>query len=334
MSPRLFFMIAAAVAAAANAAILLFEPTSAFVIVLRFVTGMCIAGLYPVGMKIASTWADRDSGFLIGVIVGGLTLGAAVPHLLNALGSLDWHFTLIGSSVLAAVAGLLINAVELGPAHGTAPPFQPSAVLKAWTIKPIRLANLGYVGHLWELYAMWAWIAVYLHASFVAALGTNDVTIEQRASLATFSVIGVGALTSVWVGRLADSYGRTLITAGLMLVSGTCALIVGPLFGSNPWLVAAICLMWGAAVVPDAPQTSACVIELSDKSCVGTMLTVQTCVGFMLTLIPVHVVPMLAEMVGWQFAFMPLAAGPMLGALSMWRLRRQPEATRLAGGNR
>ncbi len=334
LPPRLFFMMAAFVAAAANAGILLFEPTSVFVILLRFVTGMCIAGLYPVGMKIASSWADGDSGFLIGVIVGGLTLGAAAPHLLNALGSLDWYFTLVTTSLLAATAGLLINAVTLGPAHGKAPPFQPSAVFKAWTIKPIRLANLGYIGHLWELYAMWAWIAVFLHASFVAALGGNSIAIERWASLTTFAVIGVGALTSVGIGRLSDYRGRTAITASLMLVSAACALIIGPLFGSNPWLVVAVCLLWGATIVPDAPQTSACVIELSDSSYVGTMLTVQTCIGFMLTLVPVHLVPNLVEAIGWESAFAPLAIGPMLGALSMWRLRSRPEATRLARGNR
>lgn len=334
LPPRLFFMMAAFVAATANAAILLFEPTSVFVIVLRFVTGMCIAGLYPVGMKIASSWADGDSGFLIGVIVGGLTLGAAAPHLLNALGSLDWYFTLITTSMLAATAGLLINAVELGPAQGKAPPFQPSAVFKAWTIPPIRLANFGYVGHLWELYAMWAWIAVFLQASFVAALGRNSIATERWASLTTFAVIGVGALTSVAVGRLSDDLGRTAITAGLMLVSGACAVFVGLLFGANPWLVTAACLLWGATIVPDAPQTSACIIELSESTYVGTMLTVQTCVGFLLTLVPVHLVPKLVEAVGWQFAFVPLAIGPLLGALSMWRLRSRAEATYLARGNR
>jgi len=333
LPPRLFFMAAAFIAAAGNAGILLFEPTSEFVILLRFATGMCIAGLYPVGMKIASSWADGDSGFLIGTIVGGLTLGAAVPHLLNALGSLNWHFTLITTSMLASTAGLLINTVELGPAHGKTPHFQPSAVFKAWTIKPIRFANFGYVGHLWELYAMWAWIAVFLHASFVAAVGGNSSAIERWASLTTFAVIGVGAFTSVVIGRLSDFLGRTAITACLMVISGACALIVGPLFGANPWLVAAVCLLWGAAIVPDAPQTSACIIELSDSSYIGTMLTVQTCAGFMLTLVPIHLVPSLVEAIGWQYAFMPLAIGPMLGALFMWKLRSLPGAARLARGN-
>ncbi len=333
LHPRHFFMGSALVAAAANTAILLFEPTSLVVIALRFITGMCMAGLYPVGMKIASSWARGDSGYLIGVLVGGLTLGAAVPHLFNAVGSLDWHFTLLVASAFAALGGLLINCVGLGPAHGKVPPFNPAAVLRAWTEKPIRLANFGYFGHLWELYAMWAWIALFLHASFAATLGHDDAVVELYANLATFAVVGVGALSSLFVGLIADRIGRTLITAGTMIVSGTCALGVGFLFGGNVWMVLAVCLIWGAAVVPDAPQTSACIIELSDRSYVGTMLTVQTCVGFMLTMLPIHLVPQMVDAFGWRYAFAPLAIGPFLGALAMWRLRAQPDAIKLASGN-
>ncbi|MCH7776694.1 MAG: MFS transporter [Gemmatimonadetes bacterium] len=333
LHPRHFFMASALVAAGANAAILLFEPTSSVVVVLRFVTGMCMAGLYPVGMKIASTWAKGDSGLLIGVLVSGLTLGAAVPHLFNAVGSLDWHFTLLVASAFAVTGGILINFVGLGPAYGKVPPFNPGAVLKAWTEKPIRLANFAYFGHLWELYAMWAWIALFLHASFAANLGYDDAVVELYANLATFAVVGVGAANCVFVGLFADRFGRTMITAGVMILSGTCALSVGFLFGSNIWLVMAVCLIWGASVVPDAPQTSACIIELSDRSYVGTMLTVQTCVGFMLTMIPIHLIPQMVDAFGWRYAFAPLAIGPFLGAIAMWRLRTQPDAIKLASGN-
>lgn len=333
LHPRHFFMASALVAAGANAAILLFDPTSSVVIALRFVTGMCMAGLYPIGMKIASTWAKGDSGYLIGVLVGGLTFGAAVPHLFNAVGSLDWRFTLFVASVFAATGGLLINFVELGPAHGKVPPFNPAAVLRAWTNKSIRLANFGYFGHLWELYAMWSWIALFLHASFAATLGYGDAGVELYANLATFAVIGAGALSSLLVGLFADRFGRTMITATVMILSGTCALSVGFLYGGNVWLVVALCLVWGAVVVPDAPQTSACIIELSDRSYVGTMLTVQTCVGFMLTMIPIHLIPQMVDAFGWRYAFAPLAIGPFLGALAMWRLREQPDAIKLASGN-
>jgi len=330
----MFFTISALAAAAANIAILLFEPTSVMVVVLRFATGVCMAGLYPVGMKMAATWAKGDTGLLISIIVAGLTLGAALPHLFNAIGALDWRFTLIVASSFAVAAGLLINFVGLGPEQGQPPPFNPAGVLMAWTDKSIRLANFGYFGHLWELYAMWAWVALFLHASFEGTLGADNAKVDLFANLATFAVVGAGAGGCLFLGFIADRIGRTAITAATMLLSGTCALIVGFLFGANPWLVFAVCLIWGILVVPDAPQTSACIIELADPSHVGTMLTIQTCVGFMLTPLAIHIVPKIVDVAGWRYAFMPLAVGPFLGALAMWQMRKQPNAVRLAGGKR
>jgi MFS family permease len=332
LHPRRFFMASALVAAGSNIAILFFAPTSWWVVFLRFVTGMCMAGLYPVGMKMASTWAKGDTGLLIGALVSALTLGAAVPHLLNAIGGLDWHFTLIAASILAVAAGALVNVVGLGPAYGEVPPFNPAAVMRAWRDKAIRFANFGYFGHLWELYAMWAWVALFLHASFAARLGYDTALVELYANLSTFAVVAAGAVGSVVVGLLADRLGRTMVTATVMLVSGTCALTIGFLFGDSVWIVLAVALVWGFTVVPDAPQTSACIIELSESSYVGTMLTVQTCVGFILTMLPIHVVPQMAEAFGWRFAFIPLALGPFVGAYAMLRLRRHPDAARLAGG--
>ncbi|MCC7016010.1 MAG: MFS transporter, partial [Rhodospirillales bacterium] len=187
---------------------------------------------------------------------------------------------------------------------------------------------------LWELYAMWAWVALFLHASFAASLGRDSAAVELYANLATFAVVAAGAIGSIVVGLLADRFGRSMVTAAVMLVSGTCALTIGFLFGGNAWTVLAICLAWGFTVVPDAPQTSACIIELSEPSYVGTMLTVQTCVGFMLTMLPIHIVPQMVDAFGWRFAFIPLAIGPFAGAYAMLRLRRHPDAIRLAGGKR
>jgi len=334
LHPRHFFMSAAFVAAGANISILFFDPTSWVIVFLRFVTGMCMAGLYPVGMKMAATWAKGDIGLLIGALVGALTFGAAVPHLSNAIGGLDWHFTLMTASILAVAAGLLVNCVGLGPAYGKIPPFNPAAVMRAWTNKAIRFANFGYFGHLWELYAMWAWVALFLHASFAASLGYDSATVELYANLSTFAVVAAGAVGSVAIGLLADRLGRTVVTAAVMLVSGTCALTVGFLFGESMWIVLAVCLIWGFTVVADAPQTSACIIELSDPSNVGTMLTVQTCVGFMLTMFPIHIVPQMVETFGWRYAFIFLAIGPMLGAYAMLQLRGQPDAIKLAGGKK
>lgn len=334
LNPRRFFAASALTAAAANVAILLFEPTSIVVVALRFITGICMAGLYPVGMKMAATWSEGDTGLLISILVAGLTLGAALPHIFNALGALDWRFTLIVASSFAVTSSILVNFVGLGPRQSRIPPFEPSAMMKAWTDKSIRLANFGYFGHLWELYAMWAWVALFLHASFSASMGQSGRQIEFFANLATFVVIAAGAVGCILLGFIADRVGRTAATAITMLVSATCALAIGPLFGQSVWLVFAVCLVWGFFVVPDAPQTSACVIELADPSHVGTMLTIQTCVGFMLTPLAIHLVPQLVEAIGWQYAFAPLALGPVAGAMAMWRLRTHPKAIQIAHGKR
>ncbi|MBT4711921.1 MAG: MFS transporter [Alphaproteobacteria bacterium] len=333
VDPRRLFMIAAFVAAASNALVLAFPPGSVGVIGMRFVTGICMAGLYPVGMKIAATWAKGDTGLLVGLLVGALTLGSAAPHLFNAAGGIDWRFTLIVASVFAAGSGVLITFVGLGPNVSKAPPFNPRAMLQAWTNKPLRLANLGYFGHMWELYAMWAWIGVFFHASFRLAI-EDAARAALMANFATFAVVSAGAIGSLGAGVLADRMGRTTITMAAMAISGTCAAGIGLLFGGPPWALAGLAIVWGIAIVADSAQFSASVIELSEPKWVGTMLTVQTSVGFLITLVTIHLIPVFVDALTWRWAFAPLAIGPALGILAMARLRAHPEAHRLAGGNR
>ena len=334
LEPRRFFMAAIMVAAAANAAILLFEPTAPVVVLLRLITGACMAGVYPVGMKMAATWAKRDTGLVIGVLIGALTLGTAVPHLFAAIGGLDWRLTLVLASLSAALSGVLVLLVPLGPALGPARPFDPAYVLRAWTDKALRLVNLGYFGHMWELYAMWGWIGVFLHASFTVSFAGAGADPAHYAKLTTFAVIGCGAFGCLFGGVFADRMGRTTLTIGAMGLSGLCCVLVGFLYGGNPWLLVVLCLVWGIAVVADSAQFSSSVIELSDPSVIGTMLTVQTCIGFLLTLVTVHLVPPLVQVVGWQYAFAVLAIGPFFGVWAMGRLRRHPDSVKLANGRR
>ena len=332
LPPRRFFMIAVLLAAALNGVAVVFDPRGLMLPLLRFGVGVCMAGIYPVGMKMASSWAKGDMGLLVGLLVGALTLGSASPHLIDVFFRFDWRLTLVAASALAVVAGILINFVSLGANLPRAPKFEARYVLQAWTRRPLRLANLGYFGHMWELYALWAWAGVYLGASFALAPGGEGAAVTAR--VVTFLTIGIGAVGCLAGGWLADRIGRTAVTMGAMAVSGFCAALSGLLFGANPILVTALFLIWGLTVVADSAQFSASVMELSDPWLVGTMVTVQTSVGFLLTILTIHLVPVLVGWLGWRFGFTFLAIGPAFGIWAMWRLRRSPEAVKLAGGRR
>jgi MFS family permease len=218
----------------------------------------------------------------------------------------------------------------LGPRHALAPRFHPHAALRLWQNRGTRLATLGYLGHMWELYAMWTWVGLYLSASFAAWRGGQADSGE--AALATFAVIGVGAMGAVAAGVLADRFGRVRITVAAMAVSGFCCLLAGPIFGLHPALTIAVCVVWGVAVVADSAQFSAAIAELADPGLTGTMLTVQTSLGFALTLITIQLMPLWVGAMGWGWAFAVLALGPALGCVAMLRLGRSGAASLLAGG--
>ncbi|MEO8303994.1 MAG: MFS transporter [Betaproteobacteria bacterium] len=332
IAPQRLFAISACAGAAANALLLVVDPASVATPLLRVVTGAAMAGVYPIGMKLAATWAKGDMGLMVGILVGALTLGSASPHLFNALGGVSWRFPLAVSSVSALAAAMLIGFAGVGPNRAPTPRFDPSAVLTAWRDLPLRLANLGYLGHMWELYAMWAWIGVFFTASFALRLPADVAPVA--AKLAAFATIAVGAIGSVAAGLLADRLGRTTLTIAAMAVSGTCAATIGLLFGGDPVLVTALAIVWGISIVADSAQFSASIAELADPARVGTMLTAQTAAGFTLTLVTIQVMPYLVDALGWRYAFLPLAVGPAAGIWAMARLRAHPRSVALAGGRR
>ncbi len=330
-SPHLLFAASAFAAAIATFLIPVYHLGLTAVLVLRGLTGFFLAGVYPVGMKIMATWTKEDRGLALGLLVGALTLGSGMPHLLNVFGGIqDWQFVLYMASLLAASGGVIaLVFVSEGPYQAGVPPFDFAYVGHILRTRELALAILGYLGHMWELFAMWTWLPVFLLASL--AISGIDAT---WASVIAFLVFLAGAAGAIVAGQLADRLGRTTVTVASLLISGACSLIVGLLFGSNPVLLAGLCIVWGFAVVADSAQFSAALSELSDRAYSGTALTLQTSLGFLLTLLTIRAIPALVTRFGWQSAFAFLVIGPIVGIWAMLALRRLPVATKMADGHK
>lgn len=313
------FSLAALLGAAANAAILA-APGYRSALVLRFLTGFFLAGVYPPAMKMAATWFRSQRGLAIGVIVGALTIGKATPYLVRAIPRAGLQPVVLTASVGAVVAALLVMiGYRDGPFPFTSRPFSWSHVRDIVRVREWRLATASYLGHMFELYAFWTWVPAFLAAS-ITATGGGRYRAPRAVSLLAFATIAIGGFGSVWGGIFADKRGRERLVVISLFMSGGCCLLSGFLFGGPIWALGALAMAWGFFVIADSAQFSTLVTESVPPHAVGTALTIQTSLGFLLTMLPMQVVPLIAQRTGWRWSFAILALGPMAGIAAIRRL--------------
>jgi MFS family permease len=327
---RLLMGIAATLAALFNLA-LLGAPSAGWAIALRILTGVALAGVYPPALKLVATWFMRGRGLAMGAMIGGLTLGSASPHLLRALlDGLDWRYVVAAASILTSLGALaFFLLVHDGPFPFGRAVFDPRQIGRVLRNRAVALANLGYFGHMWELYAAWGWFL-----AFASAATVNEAMSASEVSLLVFAMVSAGFFGCLVGGYIADRIGRTATTTLMMTISGLCAVGIGLTFAGPFWLFVLVALTWGATIVADSAQFSAMTTEVGDSDLVGTALAFQLGVGFSLTIISLTVVPIIAATIGWQWAFVVLAPGPIVGIVAMQILRRLPEAEKIAQGRR
>lgn len=317
---RVLFAASALTGAIVNAGILV-APSYETALVLRFLTGFCLAGVYPPAMKMIATWFKGQRGLAIGTIVGALTIGKATPYLIHAVPDAGVSAVILTASAGAVIAALLVAVgFSEGPYPFAPRPFSWGLVGTVVREREWRLATGGYLGHMFELYAFWTWIPVFLAASAARSNPSGDNT--AIVSLIAFGTIAMGGAGSVWGGLYADRTSRERLVTIALIASGGCCLIAGFFFGAPLWLLGSLALVWGFFVVADSAQFSALVTESVPGHAVGTALTVQTSLGFLLTMVTIQGLPVLAESIGWQWSFALLALGPLAGIGSIWKLVR------------
>ncbi len=327
IQPKTLMRFGMLIAALANV-LITFTHSLPAALLLRFLTGAGLAIVYPPAVKLLSAWFSTKRGLATGILIGALTLGSFSPHLLSGA-AINWQTVMIGSSALAVFGIPLISLLPRPPVALPLTKFELNAVPRILNDRAVLLADCGYWGHMWELYAAWAWAPVFFQASLLA-FGS-----QAHAGPYIFIAFGVvGAIGCTIAGILADRLGRAAVAAAAMIVSGTLSLTIGFTFGMAPWIVFTALVIWGFSVIADSAQFSAAVTELAESAYVGTALTLQMGVGFLITLATIWLIGVAHIRFGWQHAFALLAIGPALGACSMLALRRRPEAVKMAGGRR
>ena len=334
MRPHLLAAGCAASAAACTLAMALFADGPLAAVPLRFATGAFLAGVYPVGMKLMASWS-RPAGraLAMGVLVGSLALGSALPHLIDGLWRLNWRAVLAAAAAAAFCAAIIAGAlVRPGPqfpsGDGTR---RPRYALAMFADRGPRLVNLGYFGHMWELYALWTWLPTFLVVSRTTMTGLPTSAGPGQAGIDAFLAIGVAGLAGCLLGGwAADRLGRIVTAAAALSVSGACCLLSPLFFTAGRPLLLAFAAVWGAAVIADSGVFSTLLSELADHRYVGTALTAQTAIGFLLTVVTIQLIPLLATVTGWRYAFVALAAGPMTALPAMTTLNRRMRRDRLA----
>ncbi|MBS0238717.1 MAG: MFS transporter [Proteobacteria bacterium] len=331
IAPRTLMSVSAVLAAAANVGLLI-APNAETAMFLRFVTGLALAGVYPPALKLISTWFVQGRGLALGCVIAALTLGSAFPHLLRALTSnLNWKLVVCSTSAMTVIGAALMArfAVE-GPYPFSRTTFDLRKIGQVLRDKPVMLANIGYFGHMWELYAMWGWFLAFTQASWEAR-----GLISPSASLITFAVIASGTVGCILGGLMADSIGRTATTSIMMALSGLCCILIGFTFDAPLWVFLLISILWGITVIGDSAQFAAAVTEVGNSAFIGTALALQLGLGFALTVVAIRVMPVLADYLGgWQWAFVALVPGPIIGTIAMLALRRLPESVKIGQGRR
>jgi MFS family permease len=325
--PQVVMLVGAVGAGLANLCLLWADGVEVGVL-LRLATGFFIAGVYPPSFKLISTWFRSGRGMALGVLAAGIILGNASPHLANALGGVTWESVIFATSVMSVIGGLVAFSVRDGPFDFPRSHFDPRQVGKVFANRGVRLASIGYFGHMWELFAMAAWFLIFFGDHLVA----RGEEAHPMAAFVTFVVITMGAAGSWSGGFIADRWGRTNFTALMLAISGLCSLGIGLLFNGPSWLIIVTGLIWGFTVVADSAQFSAMVTEVADQSYVGTALTMQIALGFTISAATIWIIPIVEEATSWRWAFAVLAPGPLVGIAAMLRLKSLPEARRIAGG--